>query len=171
MKSRDPGGAHHQLHDNVRAISPRSTRYAAATTQNAAREADHVIGLRVVNNRLIPTCMETRAIVAAPEPDGTLTVYIGSQGPHMHRRWIAETVGIPEHQLRVVAPDIGGGIGAKMHLYPEDLLCPDLARELDAPVKWWESRSESHQSTSHGRAHRKISRSRSRNDGKISAEG
>ena len=150
-----------------RAISPRSTRCAAATTRTPPREADHVIGLRVVNNRLIPTCMETRAIVASPEPDGTLTVYIGSQVPHMHRRWIAETVGIPEHQLRVVAPDIGGGFGAKMHLYPEDLLCPYLARELDAPVKWWESRSESHQSTSHGRAHTENIEVAFRNDGKI----
>ena len=66
-----------------------------------------------------------------------LTVYMPSQVPHMHRRWIAETVGIPEHRLRIVAPDIGGGFGAKMHLYPEELLCPYLARELGVPVKWW----------------------------------
>ena len=85
----------------------------------------------------------------------------------MHRRWIAETVGIPEHQLRVVAPDIGGGFGAKMHLYPEELLCPYLARFLGAPVKWWESRSESHQSTSHGRAHTETMEVAFRNDGKI----
>jgi carbon-monoxide dehydrogenase large subunit len=109
--------------------------------------------LRVINNRLIPTCMETRGVVASPEPDGTLTVFMGSQVPHMHRRWIAETIRIPEHLLRVVASDIGGGFGAKMHLYPEDLLCPWVARELGVPVKWMESRSESHQSTSHGRAH------------------
>jgi CO/xanthine dehydrogenase Mo-binding subunit len=53
----------------------------------------------------------------------------------MHRRWIAETVGIPEHLLRVVAPDIGGGFGAKMHLYPEELLCAYLTRELKCPLK------------------------------------
>ena len=117
-----------QLHDNVPGNITTIYKVRGGDYQKAAREADHVIGLRVVNNRLIPTCMETRAIVASPEPDGTLTVYIGSQVPHMHRRWIAETVGIPEHQLRVVAPDIGGGFGAKMHLYPEDLLCPYLAR-------------------------------------------
>lgn len=142
-----------QLHDNVPGNVTTFYKVKGGDYDKANREADQVISLRVLNNRLIPTCMETRAIVAAPEPDGTLTVYIGSQVPHMHRRWIAETVGIPENQLRVVAPDIGGGFGAKMHLYPEDLLCPYLARELNAPVKWWESRSESHQSTSHGRAH------------------
>jgi len=87
------------------------------------READQVIALRLANNRLIPTCMETRSILAEPNADGTLTIYLQSQVPHMHRRWIADTVGIPEHQLRIVAPDIGGGFGAKMHLYPEELLC------------------------------------------------
>jgi aerobic carbon-monoxide dehydrogenase large subunit len=87
--------------------------------------------------------------------------------PHMHRRWIAETVGIPEHLLRVVAPDIGGGFGAKMHLYPEELLCAWLARELKSPVKWWESRSESHQATSHGRAHTELIEVAFRNDGRI----
>src|ERR1700747_2473407 len=85
----------------------------------------------------------------------------------MHRRWIAETVGIPEHRLRIVAPDIGGGFGAKMHLYPEELLCAYLARALKSPVKWWESRSESHQATSHGRAHTELIEVAFRNDGRI----
>ncbi|MCP1968530.1 xanthine dehydrogenase family protein molybdopterin-binding subunit [Bradyrhizobium elkanii] len=156
-----------QLHENVPGNITTFYKVKGGDYEKANREADQVVNLRVVNNRLIPTCMETRAIVAAPEPDGTLTVYIGSQVPHMHRRWIAETVRIPEHQLRVVAPDIGGGFGAKMHLYPEDLLCPYLARELNAPVKWWETRSESHQSTSHGRAHTEDLEIAFNNDGRI----
>jgi aerobic carbon-monoxide dehydrogenase large subunit len=156
-----------QLHDNVPGNITTIYRVRGGDYQKAAREADQIISLRIVNNRLIPTCMETRCIVAEPNPDGTLTVYIGSQVPHMHRRWIAETTGIPEHLLRIVAPDIGGGFGAKMHLYPEDLLCPYLARELGAPLKWWESRSESHQSTSHGRAHTEIIEAAIRNDGTI----
>jgi carbon-monoxide dehydrogenase large subunit len=156
-----------QLHDNVPGNITTVFKVRGGDYQKAEREADQVIKLRVVNNRLIPTCMETRTIVADPNADGTLTVYIPSQVPHMHRRWIAETVGIPEHLLRVVAPDIGGGFGAKMHLYPEDLLCPYLARELNAPVKWWESRSESHQSTSHGRAHTEVIEAAIRNDGTI----
>jgi carbon-monoxide dehydrogenase large subunit len=156
-----------QLHDNVPNNITTVFKVRGGDYQQAAREADQIIRLRVVNNRLIPTCMETRTVIADSSADGTLTVYIPSQVPHMHRRWIAETVGIPEHLLRIVAPDIGGGFGAKMHLYPEDLLCPYLARELGAPVKWWESRSESHQSTSHGRAHTETIEAAIRNDGTI----
>jgi carbon-monoxide dehydrogenase large subunit len=156
-----------QLHDNVPNNITTLYKIGGGNYKKAAEEADQIIKLRVVNNRLIPTCMETRAILAAPDAEGTLTVYIPSQVPHMHRRWIAETVGIPEHQLRIVALDIGGGFGAKMHLYPEDLLCPYLARRLGVPVKWWESRSESHQSTSHGRAHTETIEVAFRNDGKI----
>jgi carbon-monoxide dehydrogenase large subunit len=156
-----------QLHDNVPGNIATIYRVRGGDYQKAAREADQVIQLRIVNNRLIPTCMETRSVIADPIPDGTMTVYLPSQVPHMHRRWIGETVGIPEHRLRVVAPDIGGGFGAKMHLYPEDLLCPYLARELGVPVKWWESRSESHQSTSHGRAHTEMIEVAIKNDGTI----
>jgi aerobic carbon-monoxide dehydrogenase large subunit len=156
-----------QLHDNVPGNVTTIFRVRGGDYAKAAREADQIISLRIVNNRLIPTCMETRCVLADPQPDGTLTVYIPSQVPHMHRRWIAETVGIPEHALRVVAPDIGGGFGAKMHLYPEDLLCPYLARALGKPVKWWEQRSESHQSTSHGRAHVETIEAAIKNDGTI----
>ena len=156
-----------QLHDNVPNNITTLYKIAGGNYKKAAEKADQIIKLRVINNRLIPTCMETRAILAAPDAEGTLTVYIPSQVPHMHRRWIAETVGIPEHQLRIVALDIGGGFGAKMHLYPEDLLCPYLARRLGVPVKWWESRSESHQSTSHGRAHTETIEVAFQNDGKI----
>ena len=156
-----------QLHENVPNNITTFYKMGGGDYKKAASEADHIVRLQVINNRLIPTCMETRSILAVPEPDGTITLNIQSQVPHMHRRWIAETTGIPEHQLRVVAPDIGGGFGAKMHLYPEELLCPYLARGLGAPVKWWESRSESHQSTSHGRAHTETIEVAFRNDGKI----
>jgi carbon-monoxide dehydrogenase large subunit len=156
-----------QLHGNVPSNIATIYRVGGGDYKKAVQEADQVITLRLANNRLIPTCMETRSILAEPNVDGTLTVYLQSQVPHMHRRWIADTVGIPEHQLRIVAPDIGGGFGAKMHLYPEELLCPYLARRLGVPVKWWESRSESHLSTNHGRAHTEILEIAIRNDGKI----
>lgn len=156
-----------QLHDNVPNNVATLYKVKGGDYARAERDADQVIRLRIVNNRLIPTCMETRAIVADPGADGTMTIYLPSQVPHMHRRWIAETVGIPEHQLRIVAPDIGGGFGAKMHLYPEELLCAYLAVDLGVPVKWWESRSESHQSTSHGRAHTEVIEAAIRNDGTI----
>ena len=156
-----------QLHESVPNNITTVYKVGGGDYRKAAREADQIIKLRVANNRLIPTCMETRAVLADPNSDGTLTVYMPSQVPHMHRRWIAETIDIPEHQLRIIAPDIGGGFGAKMHLYPEELLCPFLARTLGAPVKWWESRSESHQATHHGRAHTENIEIAIRNDGKI----
>jgi carbon-monoxide dehydrogenase large subunit len=156
-----------QLHDDVPNNITTYFKTGGGDYAAAVRQADQVLRLRMVNNRLIPTCLETRAILAAPGVDGGVTIYLPSQVPHMHRRWIAETVGIPEHLLRVVAPDIGGGFGAKMHLYPEELLCARLARELKSPVKWWESRSESHQATSHGRAHTELIEVAFRNDGRI----
>lgn len=156
-----------QLHDNVANNVTTLYKIGGGNYTKAASEADQLINLRIVNNRLIPTCLETRSILAEPNIDGTLTLNMQSQVPHMHRRWIADAVGISEHQLRIVAPDIGGGFGAKMHLYPEELLCPYLARKLGVPIKWWESRSESHQSTNHGRAHVENLEIAVRNDGKI----
>jgi carbon-monoxide dehydrogenase large subunit len=156
-----------QLHDNVPNNITTIYKIVGGDYAAAVRQSDQVLRLRLVNNRLIPTCLETRAILAEPDVDDGLTLYLPSQVPHMHRRWIAETVGIPEHRLRVVAPDIGGGFGAKMHLYPEELLCAYLARELKSPVKWWESRSESHQATSHGRAHTELIEVAFLNDGRI----
>src|SRR6202022_1191681 len=112
------------VHEKVPANVTTAYKTGGGDYRKAVGEADQVIRLRLVNNRLIPTCMETRVVVADPTPDGAPTAPIPSQVPHMHRRWIAETVGIPENRLRVIAPDIGGGFGAKMHLYPEELLCP-----------------------------------------------
>src|ERR1700751_2462335 len=156
-----------QLHENVPNNITTYFKTGGGDYAAAARQADQVLRLRLVNNRLIPTCLETRAILAEPDVDDGVTLYLPSQGPHMHRRWIAETVGIPEHRLRIVAPDIGGGFGAKMHLYPEELLCAWLARELKSPIKWWESRSESHQATSHGRAQTELIETAFRNDRRI----
>ena len=156
-----------QLHENIPNNITTYFKTGGGDYVAAARQADQVLRFRLVNNRLIPTCLETRAILAAPGVDGGVTIYLPSQVPHMHRRWIAETAGTPEHLLRVVAPDIGGGFGAKMHLYPEELLCAWLAHVLKSPVKWWESRSESHQATSHGRAHTELIEVAFRNDGRI----
>jgi carbon-monoxide dehydrogenase large subunit len=91
-----------QLHENVRNNITTRYKVGGGDYAEAAGRADQVLRLRLVNNRLIPTCLETRAILAEPGDDDTLTVYLPSQVPHMHRRWIAETVGIPEHLLRIV---------------------------------------------------------------------
>jgi aerobic carbon-monoxide dehydrogenase large subunit len=94
-----------QLHENVPGNITTHFKTGGGDYAAAVRQADQVLRLRLVNNRLIPTCLETRAILAEPGVDNSLTLYLPSQVPHMHRRWIAETVGIPEHRL---APDIGG---------------------------------------------------------------
>src|SRR5262249_47746660 len=156
-----------QLHSNVPGNITTRYRTGGGDYAAAARQADQVLRLRLVNNRLIPTRLETRALLAGPAAARPLTGDLGGQGPPMHRRRIAETMGLPEHRLRVVAPDIGGGFGAKMHLYPEELLCAWLALQLGAPVKWRESRSESHLATSHGRAHTEHVEIAFQNDGRI----
>src|ERR1700730_455180 len=134
----------------------------------AAASADRIVQIRIVNNRLIPSPIEPRSVCAVFDPyDEKLTVYMSSQMPHMHRRWIAENLEWPEHKLRVVARDVGGGFGCKMDFFPEDLLCPFAAKDLGRPVKWTETRSESHTSTTHGRAHIEYIDIAVRNDGLV----
>ncbi len=113
-----------QLHENVPKNITTTYKTGGGDYAAAARQADHTLRLRLVNNRLIPTCLETRAILAEPGADGGLTLYLPSQVPHMHRRWIAETVDIPEHRLRVVAPDIGGGFGQRCTSTPRSCSVP-----------------------------------------------
>src|SRR5690606_25611836 len=94
--------------------------------------------------------METRACLAVDE-GRRLTVWTNSQWPHIHRSVIAECLGLPEHALRVAAPDVGGGFGVEYHIYPEDVLVPFAARRLGRPVKWVEDRREHFLSTVHSR--------------------
>jgi carbon-monoxide dehydrogenase large subunit len=89
-----------QLHDNVPNNITTLYKIGGGDYKKAASEADQIINLRVINNRLIPTCMETRSILAEPNVDGTLTVYLQSQVPHMHRRWIADTAATRADWLR-----------------------------------------------------------------------
>ena len=114
--------------------------------------ADVVIKRRFVNQRLIPTAIEPRAVVCTPMPAADeYTLYSSTQIPHILRVMLSMTVGIPEHKLRVVAPDVGGGFGSKLQVYPEEAIALAVARELGRPVKWTESRSEGYQATHHGR--------------------
>jgi len=87
--------------------------------------------------------METRGYVAAWSPDRRLTVHASTQNPHPMRSHLAQVLGISEHDVRVIAPRLGGGFGHKFHSYPEEALVALLARQAGAPVKWLESREES----------------------------
>jgi aerobic carbon-monoxide dehydrogenase large subunit len=122
-------------------------------TQKAFDAAAHTVSERYVQQRLIPMAMEPRAIAAVPQPfGGDMTLYSATQIPHILKVMVALTLGIPEHQMRVVAPAVGGGFGSKLNVYAEELLCVALARTHKVPVRWVEERTENAQATIHGRA-------------------
>ncbi len=112
--------------------------------------ADHLIRARFVNQRLAPTPLEPRGCVALYQ-GGTLTLWTSTQMPHRVKSMLAETVALPEHQIRVIAPEVGGGFGCKVGLYDEEVLVAFASMRLGRPVKWIEQRSESFASTTHGR--------------------
>ncbi|MFB6148400.1 MAG: xanthine dehydrogenase family protein molybdopterin-binding subunit [Halobacteriales archaeon] len=122
--------------------------------ERAFEDVAHEVSIELRNNRLLPTAMEPRAVVGEYAPDsGKLTVTMSSQTPHGHRGHIAEAIDHPEQKLRVIAPDVGGGFGAKGHDYPEEALVAWSAKRLDRPVKWQATRSSDASTTAHARDH------------------
>lgn len=117
----------------------------------AFSKADVVVKERYIQQRLIPNAIEPRAVVSQPEPGGSFTVYSSTQVPHILKSVLSMICGVPEHRLRVVAPDVGGGFGSKLNVYPEEALALALSRRLGVPVKWVEERSENYLATIHGR--------------------
>ena len=121
----------------------------------AIRNAHHVTTLELANNRLVPNAMEPRVAIGdynAATDESTL--YTTSQNPHVIRLLMgAFVLGLPEHKLRVVAPDVGGGFGSKIFHYAEEAFCTFAARAIRRPVKWTASRSESFITDAHGRDH------------------
>jgi carbon-monoxide dehydrogenase large subunit len=107
---------------------------------------------RFVNQRLAPVPMEPNAFAAVPEPDGRLTVWVSTQIPFDVRADLADSLDMPKDRIRVIAPDVGGGFGAKLQVYPEYVVCAAAALRLGRPVRWTETRSESMTSMTHGRA-------------------
>ena len=116
----------------------------------AFRDAPVVIGRTYRQQRLIPSAMEPRAVVCAPVAD-EYTMWTSTQIPHVLRVMLALVTGIPEHKLRVIAPDVGGGFGSKLQVTAEEVLALLLARKLGRPVKWTETRSEGNVAVHHGR--------------------
>ena len=110
-----------------------------------------VVRQRIVNRRVAPCPLEVRGGAARWETDGRLTFWSSNQTPHGCRSRVAATYGLAEEQVHVITPDVGGGFGAKIGVYPEDLLLPWLARRLGRPVTWTETRSESMVGLGHGR--------------------
>jgi aerobic carbon-monoxide dehydrogenase large subunit len=123
------------------------------TAINAAfAKAEIVISQRMVNQRLAPTTMEPRGVVAHFEPGkGTMTIWSSTQNPHILRTFIAALTGLGEDQVRAIAPEVGGGFGAKINIYAEEYVAAAVSKRLGIPVKWNEDRSEAFVATTHGR--------------------
>ncbi|MCF6506732.1 xanthine dehydrogenase family protein molybdopterin-binding subunit [Blastococcus sp. MG754426] len=119
-------------------------------TDEAFANAEVVVSRRFVQQRLIPAFMEPRAAVVQPQGDN-YTMWSSTQVPHILRLMLAMITGTPEHKLRVIAPDVGGGFGGKLQVTPEEVITLLVARRLGKPVKWTETRSESLMSAHHGR--------------------
>ena len=126
-----------------------------AAVDKAFDDAAHVTTLELVNNRLVANPMEPRVAVGDyARGTGDHTLYTTSQNPHVIRLLMgAFVLGIPEHKLRVVAPDVGGGFGTKIFHYQEEAFCTFAAKACNRPVKWTSSRSEAFMSDAHGRDH------------------
>ncbi len=126
-----------------------------AATDAAFSKAAHVTRMDIVNNRLIPNAIEPRAAIGEFDPGtDSYTLYTTSQNPHVARLVLSAFVGIaPEHKLRVVAPDVGGGFGSKIFIYAEETICVWAAAKVKRPVKWTAERGESFMSDAHGRDH------------------
>jgi carbon-monoxide dehydrogenase large subunit len=117
----------------------------------AFAEAEHVVRMHIASPRLVAMAIEPRGVVAKPEPNGDLTVWLSTQSPHRVRADLATAISFPEHRIRVIAPDVGGGFGSKGPLYQEYALACHLALKLGRPVKWISTRSEDFVTTNQGR--------------------
>jgi aerobic carbon-monoxide dehydrogenase large subunit len=146
-----------QIHD----VAPNNTVYEwslgdKAATDAAFSRAHHVTKLDLVNNRLIPNAMEPRAAIGSYDAGSDhYTLYTTSQNPHVARLVISAFHGIaPEHKLRVIAPDVGGGFGSKIFIYAEEVVCTWASKRIGGrPVKWTAERTESFLADAHGRDH------------------
>ncbi len=152
--ARKPGAP--QIHD----VAPNNTIYEwqlgdAKAVEAAFKSAHHVTRLDIVNNRLVPNAMEPRAAIGEYDAGtGTFTLWNTTQNPHVARLVIAAFVGMaPEHKLRVIAPDVGGGFGSKIFIYPEEVVALWAAKRVGRPVKWVAERSEAFLADAHGRDH------------------
>ena len=126
-----------------------------AACDAAFGKAAHVTKLDIVNNRLVPNAIEPRAAVASySKADDSFMLYVANQNPHVERLLMtAFVLGLPEHKVRVIAPDVGGGFGSKIYLYPEETAMVWATKKIGRPIKWAAERSEAFLADAHGRDH------------------
>ena len=120
----------------------------------AFRDAEVVVKQRITSQRLIPTAMEARGVLAEwRQGEKSLTLHTSTQIPHLVRTSVAGILGMAENLLRVITPEVGGGFGSKLNVYAEEALMAFIAKQINLPVKWVESRRENFTTTIHGRGH------------------
>jgi carbon-monoxide dehydrogenase large subunit len=126
-----------------------------AAIDAAFAKAAHVTKLDFINNRLVPNAIEPRAANAVySRADDSYTLYVANQNPHVERLLMtAFVLGLPEHKVRVIAPDVGGGFGSKIYLYAEDTALVFASKRIGRPIKWTADRSEAFLTDAHGRDH------------------
>ena len=127
----------------------------AKATAAAIANAAHVTRMRIINNRLVPIAMEPRAALGHyNKAEDHYTCWTTSQNPHVARLVMSAFYNVaPENKLRVIAPDVGGGFGSKIYIYPEEIVCLWASRKTGVPVKWVADRTESFLTDAHGRDH------------------
>ena len=120
--------------------------------EQAFADADVTISQRMVNHRLAPTSIEPRGVVAWYEPGReAMTIWSSTQNPHILRTFVAQMIELGQDRIRAIAPEVGGGFGAKINIYGEEFVAAALSKRLGVPVKWIEERSEAFLATIHGR--------------------
>src|SRR5262245_42993074 len=165
-KAAQPGAP--QLHADVPGNVCFHWKVSGGDVDAAFKGADVVVKERILNQRLIPNAMEARVALAQWNGAmGEITLWVTSQNPHIVRFLLSLDTGTPEHKIRVIAPEVGGGFGSKIPHYPEDTMVVFASKRLNVPVKWTETRSENYRSTIHGRDHIQEVELAGTKDGKI----
>ena len=140
------------VHDNLPSNKCYVWPLEGGDVAKAFADAEVTVSERYRQQRLIPSAIEPRGVLAQPVPaTGELTLWSATQVPHVLRVTLSGVLGMPEAKLRVIAPDVGGGFGSKLNVYAEEALALVLARRLGRPIKWTEERTEGFQATIHGR--------------------
>ena len=152
LEARKPGAP--QIHADAAGNVEHENRIAAGDTDAAFARAFKVVRQRMVSQRLCGVPLEGRATVAAPDATtGGLVVWATTQAPHAMRNGLATLLGLEQNQIRVIAPEVGGGFGVKFGVYPEDAALAAMAKLHRLPLRWVETRVEHMTATTHGRAH------------------
>src|SRR5712671_1422542 len=172
----DPAKVQGQGAPQIHEVAAHNTIYQwhlgdAKAVEAAVAAAKHVTKLDLINNRLVPNAIEPRAAIGEYDAGtDSLTLWNTTQNPHVARLVMSAFIGLaPEHKLRVIAPDVGGGFGSKIFIYPEEVVCLWAARKVGRPVKWVAERSEAFLTDAHGRDHVTHAEMAFDADGKVTA--